>query len=303
MPGVHTTLFVTAVLVSLAVGPAARAQQAPPCSEGELIALEYFGDLVADPFEVAVIEDHLAAIRDLDPRMADVQAAALEWVPGSVMVKLTDDARADFDAGIRTGFDDLGDELGVSGYRTYTTNPWMAVYFDEPLHPERLVELYETLPEVVRAELNAVAGDASDVTRLDDTRYVFRIGSGDCPSGCIDEQFYFFEVENGTAALLAQTDAPANAPEVSLQPARPNPFNPATSIAFDLPREGRARIEVYDLRGRHVATLLDAVRPAGRDEVIWRGTDASGRAVASGVYVVRLQTEAGTDLQRVTLAK
>jgi hypothetical protein len=67
----------------------------------------------------------------------------------------------------------------------------------------------------------------------------------------------------------------------------PNPFNPRTHLAFDLHRDGRVRIELYDLAGRHVATLLDEVRPAGRVDVMWDGRDAAGRAAASGTYFAR----------------
>lgn len=65
----------------------------------------------------------------------------------------------------------------------------------------------------------------------------------------------------------------------------PNPFNPATSIVFDLPRAGRIRLEVFDLAGRRVATLLDEPRDPGRHAVSFAPRD-----LASGTYVTVLQT-------------
>lgn len=68
----------------------------------------------------------------------------------------------------------------------------------------------------------------------------------------------------------------------------PNPFNPSTNIAFELPAPGRARLEVLDLAGRRVATVLDETRPGGRQTAVWDGRDDRGRAAASGAYLYRL---------------
>jgi hypothetical protein len=75
---------------------------------------------------------------------------------------------------------------------------------------------------------------------------------------------------------------------VQLSQNRPNPFNPITSIDYVLPRAGRARLDVFDSRGRLVATLVNRDEPAGRRSVIWNGTDRVGRPAASGVYYYRL---------------
>ena len=69
----------------------------------------------------------------------------------------------------------------------------------------------------------------------------------------------------------------------------PNPFNPETMIVFELPATLRARIVVYSLDGRRIATLLDRALAAGRHRVPWRGRDDAGRTVAAGTYVYRLQ--------------
>lgn len=83
----------------------------------------------------------------------------------------------------------------------------------------------------------------------------------------------------------------------------PNPFlrgansrtagNPATTIAFHLPAAGRVEVIIFDLSGRQVVTLLEAVRSAGAHTVAWEGKDANGHALASGVYfaVVKFQTQ------------
>jgi flagellar hook assembly protein FlgD len=69
----------------------------------------------------------------------------------------------------------------------------------------------------------------------------------------------------------------------------PNPFNPSTTIRFDVPQSGLVNLTIYDLNGRRIATLVDENMAAGSHQVSWNGRDASGISVASGVYIYRLQ--------------
>jgi len=78
-----------------------------------------------------------------------------------------------------------------------------------------------------------------------------------------------------------------------LEDAFPNPFAGTTSIAFDLPRAAPVTLTVYDAAGRCVRTLIDGQRPAGRHELGWDGRSASGRALSSGVYFLRLTHPGG----------
>jgi len=68
----------------------------------------------------------------------------------------------------------------------------------------------------------------------------------------------------------------------------PNPFNPSTTISFDLPRSGHVNLSVYDVQGRTVRTIRDGVIPEGHREVVWDGRDEKGKEVSSGVYFYRL---------------
>jgi len=84
----------------------------------------------------------------------------------------------------------------------------------------------------------------------------------------------------------------------------PNPFNPVTTIRYELPAGGRASVAVYDTAGRLVRTLVDAARrKAGPHEVSWDGTDANGRGVAAGIYFVRLTTMDGEASGKMILLK
>ncbi|HMB70945.1 MAG TPA: FlgD immunoglobulin-like domain containing protein [bacterium] len=79
------------------------------------------------------------------------------------------------------------------------------------------------------------------------------------------------------------------ATELSLEPARPNPFGAGISTAFTLPRAGYATLEVFDVRGRRVRRLLRDWMEAGRHAATWDGKNDGGAAVADGVYVLRLE--------------
>ena len=68
----------------------------------------------------------------------------------------------------------------------------------------------------------------------------------------------------------------------------PNPFNPSTVIPYQLPAPMHVRLEVFNLLGQRIATLVDQERPAGFHTAVWDATDAAGEAVSAGVYLYRL---------------
>jgi flagellar hook assembly protein FlgD len=74
----------------------------------------------------------------------------------------------------------------------------------------------------------------------------------------------------------------------------PNPFNPTTTIPFDVQRAGRVTLRVFRPDGALVADVLDRVMPVGAHRMTWDGRDARGQQVASGVYMCRLDQEGGS---------
>ncbi len=83
----------------------------------------------------------------------------------------------------------------------------------------------------------------------------------------------------------------------------PNPFNPSTTIRFELPRPGKVRLDVYDISGRCVATLVSSELEAGRHEVVWSGIGHDGRQVSSGLYFSRLRADGKTQTRKMMLLK
>ena len=84
----------------------------------------------------------------------------------------------------------------------------------------------------------------------------------------------------------------------------PNPFNPMTTIRFDMPQAGAVELAIYDVRGRLVKSLSRGETwDIGRHEVRWNGTNDAGQRVASGVYLVRFVSGGEMETRRMTLIK
>jgi minor extracellular serine protease Vpr len=88
-----------------------------------------------------------------------------------------------------------------------------------------------------------------------------------------------------------------------LAPSRPNPFNPDTTIEYDLPRGEPVVIRIYDILGREVRTLVNERQAAGFYEVIWNGRNQQGQAVGSGVYLYTLTAGNFAQSRKMTLLK
>lgn len=88
-----------------------------------------------------------------------------------------------------------------------------------------------------------------------------------------------------------------------LGPNRPNPFDRGTTISYQLPAPGKVRLCVYNTAGQLVRRLADGYQVAGAHAVGWDGRDDSGRRVANGVYLCRLETASGSVARKMTLVK
>ncbi len=89
----------------------------------------------------------------------------------------------------------------------------------------------------------------------------------------------------------------------TLAEAVPNPFNPTTLLEFEIVQPGPATLRIYDAAGHLVTTLVDEVLPAGLHQATWNGRDFSGRTMAAGVYLYRLETANFSTTRRMTLVK
>ena len=112
-----------------------------------------------------------------------------------------------------------------------------------------------------------------------------------------------FGQESAFAAEVAATFTNGLPSVFALHENYPNPFNPMTNITFDLPKPGHVRLDIFDVSGRLVRTLVDEDRAAASHSVVWDGMDNRGGRVASGAYYYRLQTERQTATHKMMLVK
>lgn len=91
--------------------------------------------------------------------------------------------------------------------------------------------------------------------------------------------------------------------QFALYQSSPNPFGPQTAIRLDVPRSGRVLLEIFDVSGRRLRTLVDAVLSPGPKAMVWDGTDDGGRQVGSGVYFYRMNAGQFQATRKMTLLR
>ena len=111
---------------------------------------------------------------------------------------------------------------------------------------------------------------------------------------------------DGNIDLLTQIEIGNLKPlpeRTSLSQNMPNPFNPATTIEYQLAEAGQVRLAIYNLLGQEVRILVDVRNEAGHYTATWDGKDQLGRQVASGIYLYRLQAANFSASRRMMLLK
>ena len=101
------------------------------------------------------------------------------------------------------------------------------------------------------------------------------------------------------------TGAPAHNTAVSyhLSQNYPNPFNPETMIQYDLPHSTHVILDIVNLKGEKMMTLIDEEKQAGHHSVYWNGKDQNNQNLPSGLYVYRLQAGNYMDAKKMILVK
>ena len=91
--------------------------------------------------------------------------------------------------------------------------------------------------------------------------------------------------------------------EFTLSQNYPNPFNPSTTISFDLPKESKVEISVYNIKGQKVKTMMNDILPAGNHSVVWNGKNDNNKSVSSGIYFYRITAGDFTDTKKCVILK
>ena len=83
-------------------------------------------------------------------------------------------------------------------------------------------------------------------------------------------------------------------PEITLSN-YPNPFNPETNIVFNLPEDGKVQLDIYNIKGQMIKSLISDQMAVGEHSIVWNGEDASGKKVSSGIYLYKLYVNDKTE--------
>lgn len=103
-----------------------------------------------------------------------------------------------------------------------------------------------------------------------------------------------------TTEIVSANKVPSN---IFLHPNYPNPFNPETTIKYDLNREVFVSLKIYNLLGQEVRNLFQGKQGAGSHSALWDGRDKRGNELSSGIYIYRLKTERSIQSRKMILLK
>lgn len=258
------------------------------------------------------------------------------WGPGQIDYVLIDNMltpRRAFDVGVvnagignqtylggAAGSMNVGRPYGSHGPYPMTTTQYLHLYDFRVGHAGRHTVTIEVEPGAIMPGASIHRGDAPFHSRSthepDATTWFEQAGSTASFTFDADELGYYClvvwkksrsDAQRATAYtwsldryVSAVDDVPAEL-ATGITAIYPNPFNPTTSIVFDVAHPGTVNVSIYDARGIRVRTLVDAPREAKRYREIWDGRDDRGRSLGSGVFFVRLVGAGITDVRKVIL--
>lgn len=115
--------------------------------------------------------------------------------------------------------------------------------------------------------------------------------------------FYCFALGAGSDTAVRESFQTGQPEDSALYANYPNPFNSGTVLRFDLQAHGEVSLAIYNLSGQQVATLVSGARAAGRYSIQWDGRDDAGRALASGMYLYRLEAAGKVETRKLMLLR
>jgi hypothetical protein len=175
----------------------------------------------------------------------------------------------------------------------------VSVALPDTLDAAIIIQWFQDLPAAHK--FVSISGSVSVSTVSADTL----AGTFSGTASDIDNVFFLINVTDGHFALRGLNQTVATPDLLPGAPAAltvaPNPFNPRTSISFDLPRAQNVVAGVYDLTGRRVRVLHDGVLGGGRQTLDWDGGGSDGARVGAGVYLVKVKGEGWQHTTKLTL--
>jgi hypothetical protein len=113
-----------------------------------------------------------------------------------------------------------------------------------------------------------------------------------------------YVIKNANSNVVVKLSGDVKIPaKYALSRNYPNPFNPVTHFAVDLPRATEVEVAVYDLLGRKITSLMNGTQAAGTYNLEWNARDEGGKVVPTGIYFLRVSSEEFNASQKIMLMK
>jgi hypothetical protein len=188
-----------------------------------------------------------------------------------------------------------------------TTKPvlqWQAASSQSIIYSEELVYtvFYDTLSNLSTAQQIATISDTTVTlpTLKKGKTWFWKVLAKTCYNDSLWSSVGAFFISNTASRVASTTSEPGDYAVLSNYP---NPFNPSTTIRFDLPTEGHVTLNIYDLTGRLVRVLAAGNEACGLHSVKWDGMNEAGALVAAGLYFCRLEYDNSSGEKQVLVQK
>ena len=196
----------------------------------------------------------------------------------------------------------------LNGFDETTEETFAIHLYDQTAMPtesgDGVIEFHYLDVADIDADKNYATVGIEDHTKNEGIQYVFNNGYAPGAAELSNERAIRFTTEapeNYVAPLGTEEE---NLPTgFQLLPAYPNPFNPVTTVRYQLPISSDVKMTVYDILGREVVVLLHGQKNAGIHNIRWNGTNRFGQSVASGTYFVVMKALNFNQIQKVLLIK
>ncbi len=142
---------------------------------------------------------------------------------------------------------------------------------------------------------------------VDWTEYIYNIPASRVPVyigiQCVSNDAWFFMVDDVRVNGSDGDDPVVPVVATELKNNFPNPFNPETTIAYSVKEASPVNIEIYNVKGQLVKTLVNEVQEAGNHSIVWKGTDNNGRSVSSGIYYYKMTAGKFSSTKKMIMMK
>ena len=127
---------------------------------------------------------------------------------------------------------------------------------------------------------------------------ILEVNGASCEFG-LDDIYW----EGGGAVSVIENEFGKTPIKYSLNNNYPNPFNPLTTVRYDLPEDGLVNVTIYDVMGRPVKYLVNSRQNAGYKSIQWNGTNDAGQPVSAGLYMYTIQAGDFRQTRKMVLLK